>query len=191
MIHRSPILLLLADLIKAARDCVSSTEDPEKESKPPLIPYKDEVLGAVSAGLRDIASRRSALIAIMGMVTTKNLFSDEELRFVVHIVNQALQEDDSDDDRSLCSLSHWLYGPDNASGRRSWMFYRLYRRLRRDMSRSRHYLSFLNPCQIRRYRARLQATAQNLGVFFLRLARCASIQDYSRSSLYDLQQRWI
>ena|ERR1700733_4862590 len=102
--NRSPILLLLADLIKAARDSVSSTEDSEEESKPPLMPYKDEVLGALSAGLRDMASRRSALTTIMGMVTTENLFSDEELRFVVHIVNQALQEDDSDDDRSLCPL---------------------------------------------------------------------------------------
>lgn len=101
--NRPPILLLLADLINAARDSMSGIEDPEEEGRTPLIPYKDEVLGAMSAGLRDIASRRSALTGIMGMVTTKYLFSDEELGFVVHIVNQALQEDDGDDVRSLCA----------------------------------------------------------------------------------------
>jgi len=100
--NRPSILFLLADLINAARDSMSSKlEDSEEEGSAPLIPYKDELLGAMSAGLRDIGSRRSALTGIMGMVTTKSLFSDEELGFVVHVVNEALQEDDSDDVRSL------------------------------------------------------------------------------------------
>jgi DNA repair/transcription protein MET18/MMS19 len=102
--NRPPILLLLADLINAARDSMSGIEDPEEEGSTPLTPYKDEVLGAMSAGLREIASRRSALTGIMGLVTTKNLFSDEELGFVVHIVNQTLQEDDGDDVRSFVCL---------------------------------------------------------------------------------------
>lgn len=69
------------------------------------MPYKDEVLGAMSAGLQDVASRRAALTGIMGMVTTSYLFSDEELGFVVHSVNQTLQEDSDNDVRSLYSLA--------------------------------------------------------------------------------------
>lgn len=102
--NRQPILLLLADLVNAARDSMSGIEDPEEEGETPLMAYKDEVLGAMNAGLREIPLHHSALTGIMGMVTTKNLFSDEELRFVVHIVNQVLQEEDGDDDvRSLCA----------------------------------------------------------------------------------------
>jgi DNA repair/transcription protein MET18/MMS19 len=100
--NRPPVLLLLADVIDAARDSMSSKlEDPEEERRSPLMPYKDEVLGAMSAGLRDVSSRRSALAGIMAMVTTKSLLSDEELGFVVHIVNEALQEDNITDVRSL------------------------------------------------------------------------------------------
>jgi DNA repair/transcription protein MET18/MMS19 len=104
--NRQPTLLLLTDLINAARDSMSGVEGPEEDGMVPLMPYKDEVLGAMSAGLREIALRRTALTGIMGMITTKKLFSDEELRFIVHIVTQALQEDDGedgDDVRSLCA----------------------------------------------------------------------------------------
>lgn len=96
--NRPPILLLLADLISAARDSMSGIEDP---GRTPLMPYKDEVLGAMSAGLQDVASRRAALTGIMGMVTTSYLFSDEELGFVVHSVNQTLQEDSDNDVREM------------------------------------------------------------------------------------------
>jgi DNA repair/transcription protein MET18/MMS19 len=80
---------------------MSGIESPE-EGSTPLMPYKDEVLGAMSAGLRDMASRRPALTGIMAMITTNHLFSDEELGFVVHVLNQTLQEDNGDDIRYLC-----------------------------------------------------------------------------------------
>jgi DNA repair/transcription protein MET18/MMS19 len=121
--NRPPILLLLADLINAARDSMSERlEDPEEERRSPLVPYKDEVLGAMSAGLRDVSSRRSALAGIMAMVTTKSLLSDEELGFVVHIVNEVLQKDDITDARSLraCLSPYWC--TDHILGKQSWTY---------------------------------------------------------------------
>jgi DNA repair/transcription protein MET18/MMS19 len=63
---------------------------------PPLTPYKDEVLGVLTVGLKASSSRRPALAGLQGIVTTENLLSNEELGFVVHNVN-AILEADSDE----------------------------------------------------------------------------------------------
>lgn len=69
---------------------------------PPLIPYKDEVLGVLTVGLKTASSRRPALAGLQGMVTTENLLTDEELAFVVHSVNEIMEadSDEFDDARS-------------------------------------------------------------------------------------------
>jgi DNA repair/transcription protein MET18/MMS19 len=70
---------------------------------PALAPYKDEVLGVLTVGLKTASSRRPALAGLQGMATTENLLTDEELGFVVHNVNEILEadSDELDDVRSV------------------------------------------------------------------------------------------
>ncbi|PBK99659.1 ARM repeat-containing protein [Armillaria gallica] len=90
-------LLLLSDLIAAARDSVSNLQQSEV-TEPPLLPYKDDVLGIVTTGLQTGSLRRPALACLLGMVSTKNLLTDEELGFVVHKANEVLQGDTNEND---------------------------------------------------------------------------------------------
>lgn len=95
--NRPPILLLLSDLINAARD--STVQNTTDKLSIPLTPYKDEVLGLVSVGLKVAASRLPALAVIRGLITMKSLLSDEELGFIVHLVNEAFQSGEEEDFR--------------------------------------------------------------------------------------------
>ncbi|EPT02988.1 hypothetical protein FOMPIDRAFT_1142982 [Fomitopsis schrenkii] len=91
--NRGPTLRLLADVIVAARD--SMPKDPEvlpAEEDIPLAPYKDEVLGVLTVGLTARSSAQSALDGLKALVTTRGLLTDEELGFVVHKVNELLQD---------------------------------------------------------------------------------------------------
>ncbi|KAK0467221.1 ARM repeat-containing protein [Desarmillaria tabescens] len=103
-------LLLLSDLIAAARDSVSNLQQSEV-TEPPLLLYKDEVLGIVTTGLQTSSLRRPALACLLGMVSTKNLLTDEELGFVVHKTNEVLQgnsdenEDESDTLKLLTTIT--------------------------------------------------------------------------------------
>ncbi|KAH9479537.1 MMS19 nucleotide excision repair protein-like protein [Psilocybe cubensis] len=88
---REPTLLLLSDLIAAARD--STKKSSLEDADPPLLPYKDEVLGVFIVGLKLITTRNAALSGLKVMATTKRLLSDEELGFIVHNVNEIIQAD--------------------------------------------------------------------------------------------------
>ncbi|KAJ3721001.1 ARM repeat-containing protein [Lentinula raphanica] len=91
---RPSILLLLSDLIAAARDSMNvSKSNDSSSSETPLGPYKDEILGIVSSALKVPSSRDPALACLLGMVSTDNLLSDEELGFIVHNVNEILSEE--------------------------------------------------------------------------------------------------
>lgn len=89
---RTPTLFLLSELIIAARD--SATKSPSKKIEPPLLPYKDEVLGVLTTGLKSSGSRLAALPGLSAMVSTPHLLSDEELGFIVHHVNEILEGDE-------------------------------------------------------------------------------------------------
>lgn len=100
--NRAATLHLLSDLIASARD--STSKDPEvlpTEGDVPLSPYKDEVLGVLTVGLKTPSSTQPALDGLKGVVTTPGLLTDEELGFVVHNVNELLQKDgdESEDTR--------------------------------------------------------------------------------------------
>ncbi|KAL1941257.1 hypothetical protein VTO73DRAFT_7469 [Trametes versicolor] len=103
--NRAPTLRLLADLIEAARK--STAEDPEvlpEEGNVPLSPYKDEVLGVLTVGLKTPASALPAIDGLKSMVRTGGLLTDEELGFVVHNVNDILQKDEDESEISDASL---------------------------------------------------------------------------------------
>ncbi|KAG6813856.1 hypothetical protein H0H92_006263 [Tricholoma furcatifolium] len=94
--NRPPILILLADLVNAARD--SMPHEVPEGTLVPMMPYKDEVLGAVSVGLKTTASRIPAIATLRGLVTTKTLLSDQELDFIVHSLNEIFQDDEAGND---------------------------------------------------------------------------------------------
>ncbi|KAJ6614174.1 Dos2-interacting transcription regulator of RNA-Pol-II-domain-containing protein [Mycena sp. CBHHK59/15] len=103
---RHPILLLLSDLIAAARDSAAKSTTPEAD--PPLAPFKDEVLGALISGVTTLVTTRAALAGLTGLVSTKDLLSDTELGFVVLKVNDVLKmcydEEHSDDSNAILKL---------------------------------------------------------------------------------------
>ncbi|KAF5335990.1 hypothetical protein D9611_006343 [Ephemerocybe angulata] len=81
---RPATLVLLAQFIEAARD--SSSMDSF------LLPYKDEVLGALSSGLKAHNLRLPALTGLKALVTSKGLLSDQELGFIIHHLNEIIQD---------------------------------------------------------------------------------------------------
>ncbi|KAJ7210442.1 ARM repeat-containing protein [Mycena pura] len=111
---RTSVLLLLSDLIAAARNSsqMHITESmPETSSPlaaPPLAPFKDEVLGALISGVATLATARAALAGLTGLVSTPHLLSDAELGFIVLKVNEVLEkcydEDHSDDSNAILKL---------------------------------------------------------------------------------------
>ena len=96
--NRPPTSRLLADLVIAAQKAL--TKDPEAHS-PPLAPYKDEVLGVFTVGLKNAASRSHALTGLKGMVSTTGLLTDEELGFIVHNVNEILSDDENQENEDI------------------------------------------------------------------------------------------
>ncbi|KAF8909296.1 Dos2-interacting transcription regulator of RNA-Pol-II-domain-containing protein [Gymnopilus junonius] len=89
---RTPTLFLLSELIIAARH--SATKSSSSGIDPPLSPFKDDVLGVLTTGLKLSGSRLAALSGLTAMVSTPHLFSDEELGFIVHHVNEILEDDE-------------------------------------------------------------------------------------------------
>ncbi|THH18072.1 hypothetical protein EW146_g2870 [Bondarzewia mesenterica] len=97
--NRGPVLSLLTSLIAAARDStvkVLSTADSQAPKDVPLLPFKDEVLGAYTVGLKAPSSAHPAIDGLLAMVTTPGLLEDEEIGFVVQNVNDVLASDRQD-----------------------------------------------------------------------------------------------
>lgn len=63
-----------------------------------LSPYKDEVLGVFTVGLKTANTQKFALDGLKGLVTTRGLLSDEELGFIVHNVNEVLSDSGVEDE---------------------------------------------------------------------------------------------
>ena len=87
--NRAPILRLLADLV----DAVRQSETVQASETATLAPYKDEVLGVLTVGLKHTSGSVHALDGLKSMASTPRLLSDEELGFIVHSVNDLLSGD--------------------------------------------------------------------------------------------------
>ncbi|KAL1745859.1 Dos2-interacting transcription regulator of RNA-Pol-II-domain-containing protein [Schizophyllum fasciatum] len=103
---RPAILQLLSEVIQASRDSSLKGRD---GAEVPLAPYKDEVLGAMTVGLKSSSSRPSALSGLTGVVTTPGLVTDDEIGFIVHnlseLVQAGLTEEDESGDEVLSLLA--------------------------------------------------------------------------------------
>lgn len=80
----------------------------------PLLPYKDQVLGVFTVGLKATSSCLPALSGLKYMVTTPDLLSDEELGFIVHNVNELLGAGPGDDEDARSNVS--FLGRANTNG---------------------------------------------------------------------------
>ncbi|KAJ7020638.1 ARM repeat-containing protein [Mycena alexandri] len=112
---RHPILLLLSDVIAAARDSVAKSSKTESMSdstvEVPLAPFKNEILGALISGLAAVSTTGAALAGLTGLVSTPGLLSDDELGFIVLKANDVLdgcfdaaEEERSDDSTAILQL---------------------------------------------------------------------------------------
>jgi DNA repair/transcription protein MET18/MMS19 len=88
--NRPSVLLLLSDFITAARDSKDSV-NVRGGACIPLSPFKNEVLGAATVGLKIATCRRPAIAVATVMITTEGLMSDDELGFIVRNVSEFLQ----------------------------------------------------------------------------------------------------
>lgn len=87
---RAPTTFLLSELIASARDAMD--KEPSLKVDPPLLPFKDEVLGVLTTGASLPATRTFALSGLKALVSTKGLLSDEELGFIVHNADQIIEK---------------------------------------------------------------------------------------------------
>ncbi|PPQ62900.1 hypothetical protein CVT24_006298 [Panaeolus cyanescens] len=94
---RPSILLLLSEFIVAARDA-QAQEGSEADIS--LLPHKDNVMAVFIIGLKSTNSRGAALIGLKALVLIKGLLSDEELGFIVHNLNEVVQEEPSEFDET-------------------------------------------------------------------------------------------
>ncbi|KAK2463614.1 hypothetical protein APHAL10511_004365 [Amanita phalloides] len=86
---RPATILLLSDLVIAARDSSDSTV--ESKQPPILAPYKDDVFTIAMVALGGSSSRMAALFALNGLITTRALLSNDELGTVVNNLDDLLQ----------------------------------------------------------------------------------------------------
>jgi DNA repair/transcription protein MET18/MMS19 len=100
--NRGPVLSLISSLIAAARDSTVKADNAEDVF---LLPFKDEVLGILIAGLKEQPSLRPAIEGLNGMVTTPALLDDQEIGFVVQKVNDIISSQQEDLLGTRCSSS--------------------------------------------------------------------------------------
>lgn len=80
---------------------------PASEAEPVLLPYKDAVLGLYIVGLKSSSQQSAALSGLKAMVLSEGLLTDEELGFIVHNVNDIVEQDQDDtEDTRLIYLNH-------------------------------------------------------------------------------------
>lgn len=103
---RVSTLLLLSDVIAAARDAA------DKDSTPALLPFKDEVFGVATTGLTSASMRAPGIACMLGLVSTPELLTDEELGFVVHKATEVLSEtaQADEDDADILKLLTTITG---------------------------------------------------------------------------------
>jgi DNA repair/transcription protein MET18/MMS19 len=82
--NRPQLLALLCQLIDAAKSITAG-------QKASLISYKDELLGAFIVGLGNPSSQDPAITGLKILSSTQNLITDEELRYIVHNVNDTIE----------------------------------------------------------------------------------------------------
>jgi DNA repair/transcription protein MET18/MMS19 len=93
--NRASTLAHLASIVETTRDLT----DKDKPEQPIIFSSKDQVLGIFTTALKTRSTALPALNGLRGLVDTKDLLTDEELGFVVHSINEVIQDDEDDEIR--------------------------------------------------------------------------------------------
>ena len=92
--YRSPVLAGLAGIIMAvSRASLDSAISVDEDL---LGPYKDDVLGAFTSGMKASQTRRPALEGILHLIRVPACMTSDELGFVTHNMNQLIAESSED-----------------------------------------------------------------------------------------------
>jgi DNA repair/transcription protein MET18/MMS19 len=89
---RSAILAAISSFIVSLKDRESLDEVLQL-----LQPYTDDVVGVISVGIKSATDRKIALSSLSNSVRIKKWFSDEELGFLIHEINETLFSEESND----------------------------------------------------------------------------------------------
>lgn len=96
--NRPATLTALEVILRAVRDAYTPQNEFSKnrsyEVEKPLDPFKDDVLGVLTVGLKNPGSDSPALMGLDAMVNVSGLLTNEELGFVVHNINELLSAGD-------------------------------------------------------------------------------------------------
>ncbi|KAF8587853.1 ARM repeat-containing protein [Ramaria rubella] len=108
--NRPATLVALWTIVRSVQDLFTSGNKPDVprtyENERPLDPFKDEVLGVFTVGLKASSSASPALMGLDAMVKIPGLLTNEELGFVVHSVNEVLTaRDESSNDVRTTALN--------------------------------------------------------------------------------------
>ncbi|KAF8489304.1 ARM repeat-containing protein [Gautieria morchelliformis] len=94
--NRPATLAALETIIRALYDVFTAREGSDVtrsyEEEKPLDPFKDEVLGVFTVGLKADSSASSALMGLDALVKLPGLLNHDELGYVVHSINEVLTE---------------------------------------------------------------------------------------------------
>ena len=102
---RSHILLLLSDIVSATPSEFRAGQDTANNTTP-LIPFKDELLNIVIAGLQTPSTRCPGLTTLQRLLATRDFLTPDELSFAIHRVNEILLDDAHNGDARYWSISH-------------------------------------------------------------------------------------
>ena len=95
VVHRPQILTLLCVMVGAVDAKRATLEEFGFQGQ--LLTFKDDVLGAFVAGLKDTNSCEAALEGVKKL-SQMDVLSHEELVYVVHNINELLQSDSDETD---------------------------------------------------------------------------------------------
>ncbi|KZV92361.1 hypothetical protein EXIGLDRAFT_710205 [Exidia glandulosa HHB12029] len=103
---RPAILTALASLCTTVQKLYEQPSSRTYSSERLLEAYKDQLLGAFTIELKNPPSTGAALSGLHQLVTIDGLFSDEEVGFVVHNLNDLLQFEEMDSETRQISPKH-------------------------------------------------------------------------------------
>ncbi|KZV93127.1 hypothetical protein EXIGLDRAFT_768350 [Exidia glandulosa HHB12029] len=105
---RPAILTALASLCTTVQKLYEQPSSRTYSSEMLLEAYKDQLLGAFTIELKNPPSTGAALSGLHQLVTIDGLFSDEEVGFVVHNLNDLLQFEEMDSETRTAMLNLFL-----------------------------------------------------------------------------------
>ncbi|KZT43226.1 hypothetical protein SISSUDRAFT_1057991 [Sistotremastrum suecicum HHB10207 ss-3] len=102
---RPATLSALSSILESLRELASKADGRNVEEEQPLEPYKDQLLGVLTVGLKSSNTCVTALQGLLQWINIPGALTSEELGFVVHSVNEAAMTKDAEEDVREAALT--------------------------------------------------------------------------------------